>query len=118
VIDTQLSTAVRWRGQAYGPGPASIPEPLAIALGLFIEPAKPEPAKPKPEPVLQPALTLINSADRPRSLTPIPTVGPKAGAIILEHRPDGGYPSLSDLPSEIFEPPFNCDLAQMYAWEG
>lgn len=112
MIETQLSTAVRWRGRVYGPGPASLPSDLAIALG--ISPA----VAPAPEPPEAPALTLINSATTQRAIAAIPTVGPKAAGIILAQRPEGGYGSLDDLPAEIFDAPINADLTEITDWEG
>ncbi|MFH7241776.1 MAG: hypothetical protein ACHWZW_02895 [Spirulina sp.] len=117
MFQTQLSTAYGWRGRLYGPGPASIPDDLARVMGLL--PTTPDSAPaPPPPPVAPPALALINAADKPRTLAVIPTIGPKAGAIILEQRPVDGYAGLSVLPPAIFDPPFNCDLAQIESWEG
>jgi len=124
MIQTELSLALRWRGGLYGPGPATIPDDLAAVLGIQSN-QKPAPPTPEPNPAPEheqasapAALALINSSDRPRSLIPIPTIGNGAGTIILRDRPEDGYPSLDDLPDEIFEPPYNCDREQIQSWEG
>lgn len=123
----ELSKCYGWRGKAYGPGRASIPDDLAIALGLATAPL------PEPEvldsssgvtvnedvpPPASPALVLINSGAKAADLTPIATIGTKAAAIILEQRPPAGYLSVEALPAEIFKAPYNCKAADILAWEG
>lgn len=127
MIQTDLSNCYGWLGQVYGPGSASIPEGLAIALGLSPSPAPdqpfpgeqpPEPDPPEPELELPRSLTLINEATAARQLTPIPTIGAKAASIIFKNRPEGGYASLQGLPDEIYEPPINASISEVFSWEG
>lgn len=88
------------------------------------------PAQPEPTPEtrndiapqtgipVSPALVLINNADSPSDLRPLPTVGTGAGKAVLASRPEGGYTSLDELPAAIFEPPYNCKRDAIAAWEG
>ena len=64
------------------------------------------------------ALELINMADNPEDLTPIPTVGIGAAKVILDARPEGGYTKLSDLPKELFAQPYRCSYAEIESWIG
>lgn len=86
-------------------------------FGLEPKEAEPEPSSASPEaPVASAALTLINKAESPDELTPIPTVGKGSAKQILDARPENGYESLEALPAKIFAPPFNCDLGQIKAY--
>lgn len=64
------------------------------------------------------ALRLINAAQSPDDLTPLPTVGKGAGKLIFEHRPEDGYESLAALPTAIFEMPYRCSLEDIQQYQG
>jgi len=73
-----------------------------------------EVVEPAVEPIENPVLALINSAQHAYELEPIPTVGKAAAKVILDNRPAGGYDSLDDL--DYLELPSRTSLDEIKSW--
>ena len=86
VTVTPLKTTYGWRGVIYPAGCTSIPESLAIALGLDTESEK--------SISQNGALQLINSAASSEALEVLPGIGPANASRIFQARPKDGYESL------------------------
>lgn len=114
-----LTRSQSWRGTRYLKGSTSIPDELAIALGLApIESGAPDSVEP---PITVPALVLINFVQSAVDMAILPTVGRGAAKRILERRPEGGYTSLEQveqLNPEVTKQPYRVDWSQVQAWEG
>lgn len=67
------------------------------------------------------ALTLINGSNVARDIAIIPTVGQAAARVIIESRPDGGYPSLDavwETNPGLLEGRFKVDPGIVAQWGG
>jgi hypothetical protein len=89
-VQTTLSTCYGWRGQCYGPGPATIPDDLAIALGLS------QVKKPEPPPVPIPRAEVTAKADNLDVLKTKRTQELQD----LYNSPEGGYRLIKDLSQQ------------------
>ena len=100
VTVSPLSTTYGWHGEIYPAGCASVPESLAIALGLT-------PIKNGTPGFRNKALTLINDATEADAIEVLPGIGPASACRIFAAKPSVGFSSLEavalvpDLPSSI-----------------
>ena len=100
-----LAITYGWQGKRYLAGCTSVPESLAIALGLT--PIKKGAHGPQnPYPGIE-ALELINRATEDTQIEVLPGIGPASAGRIFAARPEQGFESLEavalvpDLPSSI-----------------
>lgn len=92
---------------------------LRTAAAISVADSNPQPpAETETGTPAYPALVLINSAETPEALQPLPRVGDKLAALILKGRPEGGYPSLEALPEAVWVAPYYCKLVQFQKWGG
>lgn len=115
-----------WKGSLYLAGSqVEVPEELAIALNLSPKSeAKKQKAATKEEQPSEaptiPALTLLNTAQEPKELTPLPKIGDGAAKKLLANRPESGYESLeqaAELNPELAKAPFKVDWSAIQGWE-
>jgi hypothetical protein len=69
---------------------------------------------------MPPALVLINAAAAADEISVLPTIGKGAAKLILEARPEGGYPSLSAIWEQcprVLARPYSTDPAVVEAWD-
>ena len=84
------------------------------------------PSIPVPSPPVIPkgipaALALINGSDVARDVAIIPTVGQAAARVLIESRPEGGYPSLDaawEANPGLLEGRFKVDPDAVAQWGG
>ncbi len=106
VTVSPLSTTYGWHGEVYPAGCTSVPESLAIALGLA--PKSETPGSQNGNPGFQnAALDLINKAAEADESEVLPGIGPASASRIFAARPAQGFESLEavalvpDLPASI-----------------
>ena len=86
VTVTPLKTTYGWQGAIYPAGCTSIPEGLAIALGVSVKSGN--------HGFQNQALELVNSAKNTEALEVLPGIGPANASRIFQARPKDGYESL------------------------
>ncbi len=114
-----------WRGVLYPAGVRDIPFELAIALNLH-EPNQtqtPDETSHQQAPdqaQTEALLTLLNTAETPKQLTPLPKIGDGAGKRLIANRPATGYESLEQaiaLNPELAKAPYRVDWAAIATWQ-
>jgi hypothetical protein len=100
------------------------------ALGWSDTPDAPATLSPTPTPIPLPpvipsgipaALALINGSNVARDIAIIPTVGQAAARVLIESRPEDGYPSLEDAWEAnpgLLEGRFKVDPEAVAQWGG
>jgi hypothetical protein len=99
-----------------------IDAPAWIRLhGMTTEPPSSPAPLPEPSPVaMPPALALINAAATADEISVLPTIGKGAAKLILEARPEGGYPSLAAIWEQcprVLARPYSTDPVVVEAWD-
>lgn len=99
-----------------------IDAPAWIRLhGMTTEPPSNTTPAPAPSPAaMPPALALINAATAADEISVLPTIGKGAAKLILEARPEGGYPSLAAIWEQcprVLVRPYSADPSVVEAWD-
>ncbi|MEM9267255.1 MAG: hypothetical protein AAGA46_17195 [Cyanobacteria bacterium P01_F01_bin.13] len=119
VTVSPLDTTYGWHGDQYLAGCTSIPEDLAIALGLNQNPSSendPNWSQKVVQSVTQvEALKLINEATEADAIEVLPGIGPASAGRIFAARPAEGFESIEAV-SEVDDLPAAIDWDDVEAW--
>ncbi|MEM9486500.1 MAG: hypothetical protein AAGA83_22725 [Cyanobacteria bacterium P01_F01_bin.116] len=116
VTVSPLDTTYGWRGAQYLAGCTSIPEDLALALGLTSVESEKSISQKVTQPVAQvEALKLINEATEADAIEVLPGIGPASAGRIFAARPDGGFESLEAV-ALVPDLPVSIDWDDVEAW--